>query len=65
VIVGFGTVNGDLDLLDVEIGEQRGRRAGDVGAIRVDLDDQAWGRFVYFSDPDGNSWAVQQLPRAA
>ncbi len=22
----------------------------------------AWGSFVYFSDPDGNSWAVQQLP---
>lgn len=21
-----------------------------------------WGSFVYFSDPDGNSWAVQQLP---
>jgi catechol 2,3-dioxygenase-like lactoylglutathione lyase family enzyme len=26
------------------------------------IDDQAWGRFVYFSDPDGNRWAVQQLP---
>lgn len=22
-----------------------------------------WGRFVFFSDPDGNRWAVQQLPR--
>jgi len=21
-----------------------------------------WGSFVYFSDPDGNAWAVQQLP---
>jgi catechol 2,3-dioxygenase-like lactoylglutathione lyase family enzyme len=21
-----------------------------------------WGAFVYFSDPDGNSWALQQLP---
>jgi catechol 2,3-dioxygenase-like lactoylglutathione lyase family enzyme len=27
-----------------------------------DVDDQPWGRFVYFSDPDGNSWNVQQLP---
>jgi catechol 2,3-dioxygenase-like lactoylglutathione lyase family enzyme len=26
------------------------------------IDDQAWGRFVYFADPDGNTWAVQQLP---
>jgi catechol 2,3-dioxygenase-like lactoylglutathione lyase family enzyme len=23
----------------------------------------AWGRFVYFSDPDGNTWAVQELPK--
>ncbi len=22
----------------------------------------AWGRFVYFADPDGNAWALQQLP---
>jgi catechol 2,3-dioxygenase-like lactoylglutathione lyase family enzyme len=26
------------------------------------IDDQAWGRFVYFSDPDGTTWSVQQLP---
>ena len=24
--------------------------------------DLAWGRFVYFTDPDGNGWAVQELP---
>jgi len=22
----------------------------------------AWGGFVYFSDPDGNRWAVQEIP---
>ena len=22
----------------------------------------AWGSFVFFSDPDGNHWSVQQLP---
>jgi catechol 2,3-dioxygenase-like lactoylglutathione lyase family enzyme len=27
-----------------------------------DVDDQPWGRFVYFEDPDGNGWALQQLP---
>jgi predicted enzyme related to lactoylglutathione lyase len=21
-----------------------------------------WGRFVFFADPDGNAWSVQQLP---
>ena len=26
------------------------------------VDDQPWGRFVYFTDPDGTSWTVQELP---
>jgi predicted enzyme related to lactoylglutathione lyase len=25
------------------------------------VDDQPWGRFVYVSDPDGNTWALQQI----
>ncbi|WP_426572384.1 glyoxalase superfamily protein [Aquihabitans sp. McL0605] len=25
------------------------------------VDDQPWGRFIYFTDPDGNGWAVQQI----
>lgn len=33
---------------------ERGIDAGPV-------DETPWGRFVYFSDPDGNSWALQQL----
>jgi catechol 2,3-dioxygenase-like lactoylglutathione lyase family enzyme len=31
------------------------------GAEVSPIDDQSWGRFVYFQDPDGNPWAVQQL----
>jgi catechol 2,3-dioxygenase-like lactoylglutathione lyase family enzyme len=27
-----------------------------------EVDAQPWGSFVYFTDPDGNGWAVQQLP---
>jgi catechol 2,3-dioxygenase-like lactoylglutathione lyase family enzyme len=26
------------------------------------LDEQPWGTFVHFSDPDGNQWTLQQLP---
>jgi catechol 2,3-dioxygenase-like lactoylglutathione lyase family enzyme len=26
------------------------------------VDEQAWGRFVTFADPDGNAWTLQQLP---
>jgi catechol 2,3-dioxygenase-like lactoylglutathione lyase family enzyme len=27
-----------------------------------EVDEQPWGRFVGFSDPDGNRWVLQQLP---
>jgi catechol 2,3-dioxygenase-like lactoylglutathione lyase family enzyme len=32
------------------------------GVTTTDVDDQPWGRFIFFSDPDGNAWAIQQLP---
>lgn len=32
------------------------------GAPVSDVQDLAWGRFVYFDDPDGNHWAVQYIP---
>ncbi|MFE3936640.1 VOC family protein [Streptomyces goshikiensis] len=32
----------------------------------TEIMDMPWGSFVYFSDPDGNGWAVQQTkPRTA
>jgi catechol 2,3-dioxygenase-like lactoylglutathione lyase family enzyme len=37
----------------------------DLTARGVDhspIDDQPWGRFIYFADPDGNTWSLQQLP---
>ena len=34
-----------------------------------DVQDFPWGRFVFFQDPDGNGWAIQQIvsrePQAA
>jgi catechol 2,3-dioxygenase-like lactoylglutathione lyase family enzyme len=35
-------------------------RERDVDARGVD--EQPWGRFVHFADPDGNTWVLQQLP---
>jgi predicted enzyme related to lactoylglutathione lyase len=32
------------------------------GAEVSEIDDQPWGRFVHFSDPDGNGFSLQQLP---
>jgi predicted enzyme related to lactoylglutathione lyase len=44
---------------DVEAARQELSGNGvDVGEVQ----EFPWGRFVYFSDPDGNGWAVQQLP---
>jgi catechol 2,3-dioxygenase-like lactoylglutathione lyase family enzyme len=28
-----------------------------------DIQDFPWGRFVFFQDPDGNGWAVQEIQR--
>jgi catechol 2,3-dioxygenase-like lactoylglutathione lyase family enzyme len=35
----------------------------DRGVSASEVDVQPWGSFVFFSDPDGNSWALQQIPR--
>jgi predicted enzyme related to lactoylglutathione lyase len=32
------------------------------GAQVSEIQDLGWGRFVFFADPDGNKWAVQQIP---
>jgi catechol 2,3-dioxygenase-like lactoylglutathione lyase family enzyme len=42
---------------DEALADLRGR-----GVEASDIDEQPWGRFVYFSDPDGNTWSVQELP---
>lgn len=31
------------------------------GVAASDVDDQPWGRFVFFADPDGNTWALQEI----
>lgn len=34
----------------------------ELGVEARGVEEFDWGRFVYFTDPDGNGWAVQQLP---
>jgi catechol 2,3-dioxygenase-like lactoylglutathione lyase family enzyme len=31
------------------------------GVEASEVDEQPWGRFVYFKDPDGNGWSIQQI----
>ena len=33
----------------------------ECGVEASDVDVQAWGSFVYFTDPDGNSWSLQAI----
>ncbi len=52
-VQGLQMVVADIDAARAELTE-RGMEVGEV-------QDVPWGRFVFFSDPDGNGWAVQQL----
>jgi catechol 2,3-dioxygenase-like lactoylglutathione lyase family enzyme len=33
------------------------------GVDASEVDEQAWGKFVRFADPDGNTWQLQELPQ--
>jgi catechol 2,3-dioxygenase-like lactoylglutathione lyase family enzyme len=33
------------------------------GVELSDIQDFDWGRFIFFQDPDGNGWAIQQIPQ--
>ncbi len=55
---------GSLDSLQMVVADARAARDELVtrGVEVREIDEQPWGTFVYFSDPDGNRWALQQLP---
>lgn len=63
----------DLTLTEMAPGTQKGLQVvvADADAARAQLvaagveatevEEFPWGRFTFFSDPDGNTWAVQQI----
>jgi predicted enzyme related to lactoylglutathione lyase len=53
-VQGLQLVVGDIEAAQAELA---GR-----GVEVSDVQDFPWGRFVFFSDPDGNGWSVQQIP---
>jgi catechol 2,3-dioxygenase-like lactoylglutathione lyase family enzyme len=55
---------GSLDNMQMVIDNADDTRADLVarGVEASEVDEQVWGRFVYFSDPDGNAWSLQELP---
>jgi predicted enzyme related to lactoylglutathione lyase len=56
-VEGLQLVVDDADAARAELLE-RGVEASEVQEF-------PWGRFVFFSDPDGNRWSVQQIPQQA
>jgi catechol 2,3-dioxygenase-like lactoylglutathione lyase family enzyme len=59
-----GSVRG-MQLVVSDIEEAHATLAG-RGVEVTDIEDLPWGSFVFFDDPDGNRWAVQQIqPRGA
>ena len=67
ICIGQGLTSvkpGTLDLLQMVVKDalaarnELKRRGIDVSEV----DEQPWGKLVYFKDPDGNRWTVQELP---
>ena len=55
-----GSVEG-LQMVVADVASARELLAG-RGVDVSDIKEFPWGSFVYFTDPDGNAWALQQLP---
>jgi catechol 2,3-dioxygenase-like lactoylglutathione lyase family enzyme len=67
IAIGTGilqTPPGSVQGLQMVVPDIEAARAELVGrGLEVgEVDRQPWGAFVYFTDPDGNGWAVQELP---
>ncbi|HEU5432506.1 MAG TPA: glyoxalase superfamily protein [Thermomicrobiales bacterium] len=67
VVIGEGITEmrpGSLKGLQMVVADARAahtelrRRGVDVS----DVEEMPWGTFVFFSDPDDNTWALQQIP---
>src|SRR5215210_5750304 len=58
---------GSLDSLQMVVADAEAARAEllDRGVEVSNVETMPWGSFVYFKDPDGNGWALQQLPHWA
>jgi predicted enzyme related to lactoylglutathione lyase len=57
-----GMAPGSVEGLQVVVEDAEAARAELAGrGVEVsDVQEFPWGRFVFFSDPDGNGWAVQE-----
>ncbi len=67
IALGTGIVDappGSVQSMQLVVSDVRAARAELVerGVEVSEVQEFPWGSFVFFRDPDGNGWAVQQLP---
>jgi predicted enzyme related to lactoylglutathione lyase len=67
IAIGKGIVEtapGSVAGLQLVVEDARAARAEllERGVEASEVQDFPWGSFVFFADPDGNRWSVQQLP---
>jgi predicted enzyme related to lactoylglutathione lyase len=67
IALGTGLLNtppGSVQGLQLVVPDIQAARAELVerGVDVTEVQDFDWGSFVFFSDPDGNGWSVQQIP---
>ena len=55
---------GSMQGLQIVVSDIEAAHAGlsERGVEVSDVQEFPWGLFVFFSDPDGNGWAVQAIP---
>lgn len=66
ITIGKGVTQatpGSVEGLQVVVDDADAARAEllERGVEASEVQDMPWGRFVYFSDPDGNKWSLQQI----
>ncbi len=68
IAIGKGVVDtppGSLQSLQLVVADADAARAQLVerGVDASEVQEFPWGRFVFFKDPDGNGWSVQEIQR--
>jgi predicted enzyme related to lactoylglutathione lyase len=67
IAIGKGLVDAEpgslksVQMVVLDIEQARDALIGG-GVEASEVQDFPWGRFVFFEDPDGNRWSVQQVP---
>jgi catechol 2,3-dioxygenase-like lactoylglutathione lyase family enzyme len=68
ICIGKGLTDlkpGSIDMIVLVVADADAARDALIsrGIEASEVDEQPWGRFVYVTDPDGNKWSLQEVPK--